>query len=215
MPLKNNLLFNSYGYNFAIHYFYKKIQMKKIFIAIFLLLPAIAFLQPSRNKNAPYFSAKGYPDLKLLLTDSTTIFTKNNLPKDKTIVIIFFSPECEHCQAEATKMMEKTDSLQNLFMVWNANMVDDFSNVKQFYAKYGFDKMGNAAMGKEIDYYLPIFYSIEQTPYAAVYKNEKLIAEFRNTLSLENLIAINYDKYIAPPPVKTVETKKKKKKGKG
>ena len=96
--------------------------MKHTLSFIFILLPAIAFLQPSKDATAPYYNNIGYPDVSLRLTDSTTIFTKNDLPKDKIVVIIFFSPECEHCQAEATEMMTKTDSLQNLFMVWNANI---------------------------------------------------------------------------------------------
>ena len=198
--------------------------MKHILPLIFILLPAIAFLQPSKDASAPYYNNIGYPDISLRLTDSTTIFTKNDLPKDKIVVIIFFSPECEHCQAEATEMMIKTDSLQNLFMVWNANMVDDFGNVKSFYNKYGFDKLQNVVLGKEVNYYLPLFYRIENTPYAAVYKNGKLFAEFRNSLSIENLIAINYDTYkpivdyTVYKPVAEIQpqknSKKKKKKGK-
>jgi thiol-disulfide isomerase/thioredoxin len=197
--------------------------MKKILSILFYLIPATAFLQPSTDATAPYYQNLGYPNIKLRLPDSTTIYTKENLPKDKTVVIIFFSPECEHCQAEATAMIEKKDSLQNLFMVWNANMVDDFSHVKEFYYKYGFDKFSNIVLGKEIDYYLPLFYRIENTPYAAVYKNGKLFAEFRNSLSLENLIAINYNTYkpivdysvykpqpVVVEPQKPVKKKKKK-----
>ena len=198
--------------------------MKVIFIVLVFFIPSAAFLQPSKDASAPYYSNIGFPDISLRLTDSTTIFTKNDLPKDKIVVIIFFSPECEHCQAEATEMMTKTDSLQNLFMVWNANMVDDFGNVKTFYNKYGFDKLQNAVLGKEVNYYLPLFYRIENTPYVAVYKNGKLFAEFRNSLSIQNLIAINYNTYKAivdyvvykpvaeVPPQKNI--KKKKKKGK-
>ena len=195
--------------------------MKHILSFIFILLPTIAFLQPSKDAAAPYYSNIGYPDISLRLTDSTTFFSKNDLPKDKIVVIIFFSPECEHCQAEATEMMTKTDSLQNLFMVWNANMVDDFGKVKTFYNKYGFDKLQNVVLGKEVNYYLPLFYRIENTPYAAVYKNGKLFAEFRNSLSIQNLIAINYNTYnpivdyavykpVAEEPKKIIKKKKKK-----
>lgn len=194
--------------------------MKKILSILFYFIPAIAFLQPSTDATAPYYQNLGYPNIKLRLPDSTTIYTKENLPKDKTIVIIFFSPECEHCQAEATAMMGKKDSLQNIFMVWNANMVDDFGHVKEFYYKYGLDKYNNVVLGKEVDYYLPLHFRIENTPYAAVYKNGKLFAEFRNSLSLENLIAINYNTYkpivdysvYKPQPVQEPQKPIKKKK---
>ena len=183
----------------------------KLFFILFLL-PAIAFLQPSKDKSAPYLKTTGYPDIRILLPDSSSIFTKESLPKDKTVVIIFFSPDCEHCQAEATEMMTKMDSVSNMYLIWNANMMDDFNNVKSFYYKYGFDKYSNIVMGKEINYYLPLFYRLENTPYAAVYKNGKLFTEFRNSLNLKDLIAINQDKYVLPEIISTQVVKKKKKK---
>lgn len=195
--------------------------MKQIIAILFTLIPAIAFLQPSTDATAPYYQNIGYPNIKLRLTDSTTIYTKENLPANKTVVIIFFSPECEHCQAEATALSQKKDSLQNIFMVWNANMVDDFSHVKEFYHKYGLDTFSNIVLGKEVDYYLPLHYRIEITPYAAVYKNGKLFAEFRH-LTINDLIAINNNTYnpivdySVYKPTVTVEpqkpAKKKKKK---
>lgn len=193
--------------------------MKKIIAIFFTLIPALAFLQPSTDATAPYFQNIGYPNLKLRLTDSTTIYTKENLPTDKTVVIIFFSPECEHCQAEATALSQKKDSLQNIFMVWNANMVDDFSHVKEFYYKYGLNNLSNIVLGKEVDYYLPLHYRIEITPYAVVYKNGKLFAEFRH-LTVNDLISINNNTYkpivdysIYKPPV-AVESQKPAKKRK-
>ena len=186
--------------------------MKKTLLILLFLIPSIAFLQPSKDKSAPYLKTIGYPDIRLLLPDSSSIFTKESLPKDKTVVIIFFSPNCEHCQAEAKEMMTKMDSVSNLFMVWNANMMDDFKNVQEFYYNYGFNKYDNIILGRETNYYLPLFYRLENTPYAAVYKNGKLFTEFRNTLNLKDLIAINYNKYVEPVISVTPILKKKKKK---
>lgn len=167
--------------------------------------------QPARDTSAAYLKTKTLPNLQLLLTDSSTIYTKDSLPKNKTIAIIFFSPDCEHCQAEATELMTKTDSLKNIYMVWNANMVADFTQVKEFYYKYGFNKLSNVVMGKEINYYLPVFYMIENTPYCAVYKNGNLFTEFRNSLHISDLIAIAHDKYtpVIYQPIKH-KTKKRK-----
>ncbi len=189
--------------------------MKRILSFIFILLPAIAFLQPSKDKDAPYFKNNGYPDIKLLLTDSSTIFTKIDLPKDKTVVLIFFSPDCEHCQHTIKEMLPKMDSLSNLFMVWNGPSYLPLEQVKEFYTHYHLADYGNIVMGKEMSYFMPLHYRIEITPYAAIYKNGKFFTEFRKGIELEDLIAIANNTYVIPPIVtETTPEKKNMKKAK-
>jgi thiol-disulfide isomerase/thioredoxin len=196
--------------------------MKKIVSIFLFLIPAIAYLQPSKDPAAPYFKNNGFPDIQLLLTDSTTIYTKENLPKDKTVVLIFFSPDCEHCQHTAKEMTKKMDSLSNLFMVWNGPSYLPLEQVKEFYTNYHLANYTNIIMGKEVNYFMPLHYRIEITPYAAIYKNGKLFAEFRTGLELQDLIALANDTYVVPTVVTTPASidikkekwKREKKKGK-
>ncbi len=189
--------------------------MKRILSFIFILLPAIAFLQPSKDTSAPYFKNNGYPDIKLLLTDSSTIFTKADLPKDKTVVLIFFSPDCEHCQHTVKEMIPKMDSLSNLFMVWNGPSYLPLEQDRVFYNHYHLADYNNIVLGKEMSYFMPLHYRIEITPYAAVYKNGKFFTEFRKGIELENLIAIANNTYIVPPiVVEIIPAKKNIKKAK-
>ena len=192
--------------------------MKKILSILFLLIPTVAFLQPSKDTSAPYFKNNGYPDIKLLLTDSSTVYTKANLPTDKTVVLIFFSPDCEHCQHTVKEMIPKMDSLSNLFMVWNGPSYLPLDQVKEFYTHYHLADYSNVIMGKEISYFMPLHYRIEITPYAAIYKNGKFFTEFRKGIELEDLIAIANNSYIVPPqtiiettPAKKIRKKVKKK----
>ena len=172
--------------------------MKKAFLFIGLLLPILSYLQPSKDTAAPYFKSSGYPDIRLLLTDSATIYTKDNLPQNKTVVIIFFSPDCEHCQHTAKEMVKKMDSLSNILMVWNGPSYLPLEQVKTFYKHYHLSKYNNIIMGKEMSYYMPLHYRIEITPYAAVYKNGKLFTEFRTGVELADLIAIANNTYTIP-----------------
>ena len=171
----------------------------KLFFILFLL-PAIAYLQPSKDTAAPYFKNNGYPDIQLLLTDSATIYTKDNLPNDKTVVLIFFSPDCEHCQHTVKEMIKKMDSLSNLIMVWNGPSYLPLEQVTNFYHHYHLADYSNIVMGKEINYFMPLHYRIEITPYAAVYKNGKFFTEFRTGIELEDLIAVANNTYIVPKP---------------
>ncbi len=187
--------------------------MKYKFLLILLVVPFVAHLQPSKDKDAPYFKNHSYPDIKLLLTDSTTIFTKNNLPKDKTVAFIFFSPDCEHCQHTAKELVTKMDSLQNIIMVWNGPSYLPLTDTKAFYEKYELNKYPNIIMGKEMAYFMPIFYRIEITPYAAIYKNGIFYTELRSNITVKDLIAINNNSYQIPDyPLEKNKNKKGKKK---
>ena len=185
-----------------------------IFLLLFIL-PSIAFLQPSKDTSAPYFKSHSYPDIKLLLTDSTTIFTKNNLPKDKIVALIFFSPDCEHCQHTAQELVKKMDSLQDIVMIWNGPSYSPLSDTKAFYEKYQLNNYPTIIMGKEMAYFMPIFYRIEITPYVAIYKNGIFYTELRNGFTAKDLIEISNNTYTIPTYSQTsIEEKKKNKKGK-
>ncbi|MBS4043578.1 MAG: hypothetical protein KGZ59_07160 [Chitinophagaceae bacterium] len=185
--------------------------MKYKLLIILLVFPLIAHLQPSKDKDAPYFKHQSYPDIKLILTDSTTIFNKENLPKDKTVALIFFSPDCEHCQHTAQEIVQKMDSLQNIVMVWNGPSYIPLTDTKTFYEKYELNKYPNIIMGKEVAYFMPIFYRIEITPYAAIYKNGSFYTELRNSITVKDLIAISNNTYQIPDYSSDL---KKNKKGK-
>ncbi len=168
-----------------------------IFLLLFIL-PSIAFLQPSKDTSAPYFKNHSYPNIKLLLTDSVTVYTKADIPKDKTIAFIFYSPDCEHCQHTAKELITKIDSLQNILMIWCGASYLPLADTKAFYEKYQLNQFPNIIMGKEMDYYMPIFYRIEITPYAAIYKNGFFYTEIRNGFTAKDLIDISNNNYIIP-----------------
>ena len=185
--------------------------MKNLLLLLFVLIPSIAFLQPSKDTSSPYFKQRSYPEIKILLTDSTTIFTKKDIPTDKTVALIFFSPDCEHCQHTAKELITKMDSLSNIFMVWNGPSYLPLTDDKAFYEKYHFANYSNIVMGKEVAYYMPVFYRIEITPYVAIYKNGTFFTEFRNNFKASDLIKVLDENY-KPEVIEMVNSEDNKKK---
>ncbi|MFX6759586.1 hypothetical protein ABTH30_22080, partial [Acinetobacter baumannii] len=64
--------------------------------------------QQPKDTSAPYLRNQNIPPIKIITAingTDTTWFTNDNLPKDKTIAIIYFSPECSHCQYEAKELV--------------------------------------------------------------------------------------------------------------
>ncbi len=69
------------------------------------------------------------------VTDVTgKTFTTGELPKNRPTVVIFFHPDCEHCQAEATELQPHLAAFANtnfLMITWDA-----IPKIKGFMEKY-------------------------------------------------------------------------------
>src|SRR3978361_1693427 len=77
--------------------------MKKVFALLSLVILTISTqAQKKVSENIPPF--------KILKADSTW-FTPANLKKDKPVMIIYFSPDCTHCQHLVYEMKPKMKEL--------------------------------------------------------------------------------------------------------
>ena len=74
-------------------------------LIFFVLLVLPISLAAQSDSIAPAF--KRFPTLppfQLLLSDSTTVYTKAQLPSRKAVFFMVFSPECSHCQHAAEEL---------------------------------------------------------------------------------------------------------------
>jgi thiol-disulfide isomerase/thioredoxin len=149
--------------------------MKKIIslVAAVLLLGAQQLLAQDNTPvrpDAPYLTNKNIPTFNLLLTDSSN-FSQSNIPKAKYTIIIYFSPDCGHCQHEATEVVKNMDSLKHVFMVWAGSR--SIPELKAFGEKYGFNACPNIVYGQDQHYSIPSYYQVKYTPFVAVYDSKK------------------------------------------
>lgn len=158
--------------------------MKKLLFGIFLMsIPFLSFEQTG-NTNVPdtlpaYKKNSHLPTFSILTIDSTT-YTNANLPAGKPVIIIYFSPECGHCQYELGEIAKKMDSA-NLtraqFVLVSFHPIPD---LKKFAATYGLTKFPNIVLGRDPKYFIPSFFRVEFTPYVAIYSPVREFAgEFR------------------------------------
>ena len=86
--------------------------MKFILLGIGLLIFA-PLIQAQKDSTQPaYKRFPSIPPFKILLTDSSTYFTKNDLPKKTPVMIMIFNPPCEHCQHETAELSKISTSLR-------------------------------------------------------------------------------------------------------
>ena len=186
------------GYSLALNSFL--CCMKKVFLlGTVISIALFSFSQSDSAKKStssaqqeeptlpPYKRFPTVPPLKLLLLDSTSYFTKNDLKKNKPVLIIVFNPDCEHCKHETEEIIKNIDSLKNIQIVMATIM--SFDLMKSFDEKYELQRFQNIVVGKDVQYTLPSFYQMHFMPYLAMYnKKGNLLATFEGAMKMEDLI---------------------------
>jgi thioredoxin-related protein len=166
--------------------------MKKILPLLFLFLYQTGHAQAD-SIAAPYLRFPTFPPVKLLNDDSTTFFTKANLPKKTDVMLITFSPTCEHCQHEMEEIIKNMDQFKNIRIVMATMM--PFDSMMSFKKHYELQKYPNISVHRDVQYFLPSFYMMHSLPFLAFYdKKGKLISVFEGSLPIDQVLAKFDDK---------------------
>jgi len=162
--------------------------MNRLTLLSFLVL--LSFWAVAQSESTPEPAFKRFPTvppIKLLLTDSTTYFTKDDLSKKKAVMIMLFSPDCEHCQHKTQEIIQHIQAFDKVQIVMSTTL--PFEKMVAFYKKYDLKKFSNIVVGKDLGYFLPTFYDIHNLPFLAFYnKKKELISVFEGALPLEKMI---------------------------
>jgi Thioredoxin-like len=105
------------------------------------------------------------------------------------VVVMYFSPDCDHCQEETRRL---TDSMY-LFENWQFVFVSyaPFGELKKYYADYGLHRFSNIIYGRDTQFFFPRFYNVKFTPFVAVYGADwKLIRVFEGGTTAAKLAAV-------------------------
>ncbi len=118
------------------------------------------------------------PPFHILTTDSTYI-TPANLKKNKPVMIIYFAPDCSHCQHLMYEMKPMMSSLKNVQVVM-ITFVQQIKAIQVFARDFDLKKYPNFIVGTEgYTYVVQKFYNVRTTPFVALYnKNGTLVKSF-------------------------------------
>jgi hypothetical protein len=114
------------------------------------------------------------------------IGSQPSLNKHKTI-ILFFHPECEHCQYEAKSIVSKLNQLGSTNIWWISSA--DKSSIQLFLKKYQLNTLPNQYFAHlPIELISTTFGSIS-VPHIFIYdENQLLLKEFKGETKIEALI---------------------------
>jgi thioredoxin-related protein len=156
---------------------------------LFLGLLVTTFAGKAQNNLdvPPYKRFPTLPPLQLLLGDSATKYAKDNVPRNKAVLVMMFDPECSHCQHSAEEMYQHKNELKDIQVVLAT--IAPIYQMNSFMQKYKLTEMKNVVAGKDIYLLLPPFFSMKSFPFLATYnKKGNLIEGMEGSFPVEKVI---------------------------
>lgn len=133
----------------------------------------------------PYKRFPTVPPFTLLQADSTN-FTKDQLKKGP-VLVMFFSPGCDHCQHQMEDMMKSIDKFKHAQLVLAT--YQKFEEMVEFINYFELSKHPNIKVGRDEKFFLPPFYHIQSLPYLAAYdKKGDLVNTWQGNVAVETLL---------------------------
>ncbi len=149
--------------------------MKKILF----LIPFIAgTIVTTAQKDSSAFGLSKFetiPSFNIYTLPDSTSFSNKNLKKDKPFIIIFFNPDCEHCQKETKELLAYKNELKNIQILMVSP--SSYALIKQFYQEYSLSTMPNIKMGQDANYVLGRLFNLRTFPSIFIYDNKGKLAK--------------------------------------
>jgi thioredoxin-related protein len=125
------------------------------------------------------------PPFTVLQIDSTSL-SKDNLKHQPTI-IMYFSPDCDHCKHQWEDMEKRMADLKKYQIVMITHQ--PFDQMKAFYNNHNIAAYHNIKMGQDTKFFLPPFYRMGSLPFLALYdKGGNLITTFEGNVKIDKLL---------------------------
>jgi len=158
--------------------------MKKLLFFFSLIIAA------GCSKAQTYTPPPAIPPYHILTTDSVFV-TPANLKKNKPVMIIYFSPDCSHCQRLMFEMKSKMKEFKDIQIVM-VTFVTQLKAIQVFYRDFDLKKFPNITVGTEgYTYVVQKYYQVRATPYIAIYdKKGKLVKAYEKSPTIDELAAI-------------------------
>lgn len=181
MKIKNRIfsLFTSLQNSFEIKTIHSTMNQNK-FIKLFIFFFLFTFYSFA-------IKAQSLPDFKMKLSNGT-IFSSTQLSHEKPVILIYFAPDCEHCEALMKQIMSQINTFKNTQMVLVT--FEPVQVLSPFEKKFQTAKYSNIKVGSEVQ---PLFlqkeYQLQHTPFTALFdKHGKLIVSYKDYTPLNDLI---------------------------
>jgi thiol-disulfide isomerase/thioredoxin len=143
-----------------------------IFLLIYSLFSSSLIAQ--NKEQPPYLKKPVLPEFRILQKDSLTWTTQKSLKPGKPVMIMLFSPDCEHCQQQMKIIQANKKQLAELQIVMAT--YQPMEKMQRFYKDYKIAEFPNIYMGRDMFYFFGPFYMAKSIPFLAIYDKEHKLA---------------------------------------
>lgn len=162
--------------------------MKKSSLLVAGIFLAITLFSQTDSIQPPYKKFPSFPPVRLLNTDSSSFFTKSNLDKKTSALLMLFNPQCEHCRHETEEIIQHIDKFKHIQIVMAT--FAPFDSMMAFRERYQLAKFSNIIVAQDIHYFLTSFFKVHSLPFLAFYNRKKeLITVAEGSVPVEKIVA--------------------------
>lgn len=163
------------------------------FIPVLLLSVLISFSSSAQTNTATaqpdtlaaYQKTPYIPSFKIKMPNGTW-FSKTNLQQKKPTLILYFSPDCGHCQLETEELLSKMKAFNNLQIVMVTSR--PFEDMTNFADHYKIGRFPAIKIGADTARVVTRFYDVKFTPFSALYnKKGMLVKVYEKGIDMEEL----------------------------
>lgn len=160
--------------------------MKQLFILSTIFFCALG-VYAQNDSTAPAYTHFPLPQFSVLLPDSTTWYTKKDLPKNKKTLVMVFSPDCEHCQHETELIKTNIAKFKRTQILMVTPIA--FDKIKKFYNKYELKHYSNIVVGYDPKFFFTGYFKLKMFPFIAIYdKKYNLVKTFEGAPKMDDLL---------------------------
>jgi len=134
-----------------------------------LVIAALAGCR-SLNPDGPK-SGSSLPSLTMRLIDSTTEFNTEQIKEGKPFVIIYFSPDCQHCRKETRDLVANIGLVRNIQFILLTPM--SYDDLRYFYKEFNLAMYSNLTVGQDDRMTFYHYFNPKAIPYTAIYNRNK------------------------------------------
>ena len=127
------------------------------------------------------------PAFSINLVPDSSYYTNANLQKNKPVMMMFFSPDCDHCQKQVKDILAYRKDLKDLQIIMISVLPNKFN--RPFFDEYQLAAFPNIKLGTDLTYKLRQLYQVKTLPAMYVYDlNGNLAKAFIGNINIPAII---------------------------